>query len=261
MSHKLQDITLYYPDSGTSEVKKRFAGKSHVITDLYVHFLGSYKPPNTSRISVTLGEDYDLMEYAGSILTMYHSPFDADTFWKLSEKEQNQQILDIAHDVTKRCCEKFNWDRDIFETAYQKVLELDFRYEIELKHKLSPNRKNKACLTIEKNGKCAIISALFMNSQGDRINKIELFRLPQHEMFYGAIIKKNKWFGSQFGVSVREGELQILANLESTERVLNFMPKKYTRQQLEKAVNQLTCPEITTSAEFQAWSNGELSTT
>lgn len=258
MSHKLQDITLYYPESGSVELKKKFAGMSHLVTDLYVHFLDSYKPPKTSRISVTLIHDFELMEYVGSILTMYHSPFEIEVFWKLPEQEQKLQILKITHEVTRRCCDKFDWDWRVFETAYKKVIEVDFRYEIELKHKLSPNRKNKACLTLEKNGKCAIISTLFMNLKGERTNKVELFRLPQHEIFYGSIIKRNKWFGNEFGIYDRDGELQILANSKSTERTLKFLPNKYSQQQLEKAVNQLTCPEIDDRDKFEAWVKGEL---
>ncbi|WP_462250996.1 hypothetical protein [Ekhidna sp.] len=259
MSHKLQDITLYYPQSSSAELKKKFAGISHVVTDLYVHFLDSYKPPKTSRISVTLGHDFELINYSGSVLTMYHTPFEGEEFWKLSEQEQKLQILEITHEVTRRCCDKFDWDRNVFETAYKKVIEVDFRYEIELKHKLSPNRKKKACLTLEKNGKCAIISALLMNVKGERINKVELFRLPQNEMFYGTIIKRNKWFGDEFGVYDSDEELQILADSDSTERIVKFFPNKHSQEQLEKVVIRLTCPEINSRAEFEAWIKGELS--
>ncbi len=259
MSHKLQDITLYYPESSDAELKKRFAGISHVVTDLYIHFLDSYKPPKTSRISVKLGYNIELMDYAGSILTMYHSPFDGEAFWELSEQKQKLRILEITHEATRRCCDKFGWDRHVFETAYKKVIGVDFRYEIELKHKLSPNRKKKACLTLEKNGKCAIISALLMNVKGERLNKVELIRLPQHEMFYGTIIKRNKWFGDEFGVYDSDEELQILADIESTERILKFLPNKHSQERLEKAVKQLTCPEINSREEFEAWMKGELS--
>lgn len=259
MSHKLQDITLYYPDSNSRELSKTFSGRSHVVTDLYVHFLNAYKPPKTSRVSVDLGSDNSSMFYFGSILRLYH-PFDKDQFWQLSEIEQKREILEMAHQVALRCCKEYNWDQEVFELAYQKVLEVNFKYEIELKKKLSPNRRQKACLVLEKNERCAIISSLFLNSSDEKLNKVELFRLPQHEMFYGSIIKKSRWFGAEFGISQCEGELRITGNSELTERTVEYLPNKYTQDRLERVLNQLTCSEINTKAEFESWMKGELST-
>ena len=260
MSHKLQDITLYYPDSQNQKLSKTFSGRSHVVTDLYVHFLNAYKPPKTSRVSVELGTDNNSMFYFGSILRLYH-PFDKDQFWQLPEIEQKREILEMAHKVALRCCNEYNWDKEVFEQAYQKVLAVNFRYEIELKKKLSPNRKQKACLVLEKNERCAIISSLFLNSSNERLNKVELFRLPQHEMFYGSIIKKSRWFGIDFGISECEGELRITGNSESTERTVEYLPNNYTQDRLMRALNQLTCPEINSREEYEAWMKGELSTT
>jgi hypothetical protein len=260
MSHKLQDITLYYPDSQNSEQTKTFSGRSHVVTDLYVHFLNSYKPPKTSRVSVELGSNNDNMFYFGSILRLYH-PFNKDQFWELSEAEKKRKILEMTHEVALRCCNNYNWELEVFELAYKKVLDVDFKYEIELKKKLSPNRKQKACLVLEKDERCAIISALFLNLENERTNKVELFRLPQHEMFYGSIIKKARWFGNNFGISQCEGELRITGNAELSNRTVEYLPNKYTQDRLERSLNQLTCPEINSKEEYEAWMKGELSTT
>ena len=75
MSHKLDDITLYYyPKDDTA---KRFAMKQNVVSDLYVNYLNGYKPPKTSRISVTLSNEDRIEFYFGSILTV-NAFFDKD---------------------------------------------------------------------------------------------------------------------------------------------------------------------------------------
>lgn len=253
MSHKLHDISLYYPEGADIKVRRTFNKKAKVISDLYVHYLNSYKPPKTTRVSVELGRpEIKLIGFAGSVLCLNY-PFDAKQYWELSNHEQNQYLLAITHEVGVLCCKEFNWDLNVFNAAHQRVIEANFVYEVELKQKLSKDKKIKACLIVNKIEGCAIISAGFFNKEGRMLKKVELFRAQQHETFYGHALKKHKWIHDHYGITGCDEEVQILASPYSDERVVKFYPNKHSQRKLEKFVNFLTYKEINTSEEFEAW--------
>ena len=77
--------------------------------------------PKTSRISVQLTEKDQIRGYFGSILSA-DAKFDKNNFWKLSDKEQNKVILETVHRVALMCADKYEWDKNVFEKAYQIVV-------------------------------------------------------------------------------------------------------------------------------------------
>ena len=181
MYNKLEDITLYYYPEG--EKAKFFALKHNVISDLYVHYLDGYKPPKTTRISVQLSDSDYIRGYLGSIL-MVEAKFNKDSYWELGDKDKNKVILDTVHRIAMLCVNKYNWDSEVFINAYEKVIQADFIYEIELKKKLSKNKKYKASILIEKNEINALISALFYDNEDNLIKKIELIKTFNWQGFH-----------------------------------------------------------------------------
>jgi len=177
MSHKLYDITLYYYPQG--EIAKQFTVRQNIVSDLYVQYLDSYKPPKTSRISVTLGAEDSAGDYFGSILCP-SAKFDKEAYWKLNDNDKNKNILTTVHRIALLCAEKYNWDKTIFENAYKKVLNNDFKYEIEGKKKLSKDKKHKAAIHLSKNLTCAIILVAFYDKLDNHIKTVELLKSFQH---------------------------------------------------------------------------------
>ena len=130
MSHKLHEIALYYYFDN-DELRKQFTLRQNVVTDLYVYFLNGYKPPKTTRISITLkdkSENINDSIHFGSILNADAS-FDRKTFWAESLANQRQIILDTMHWTILDCADKFNWDKGIFNQAYKKVKESGFVFK------------------------------------------------------------------------------------------------------------------------------------
>ncbi|MEQ9264257.1 MAG: hypothetical protein RLN81_03500 [Balneolaceae bacterium] len=253
MSNKLDDITLYYYPKGDDA--KKFTMKQNVISDLYVQYLNGYKPPRTSRISVELSNEDFLRNYSGSILTV-NAKFDKEKYWELSSIEQNQYILDTTHRIALLCANEYQWDKDIFSQAYEKVKKANFKYEIEGKKKSSSDRKHKAAVLLMKNESYSTISVAFYDKSGKPIKTIELIKSFQHEMFYGSIIKKHKWFNNrEFGLYTTNEELTIRASLDTDLSETSLNPKKSSIKELEGYLRRITYREFNDQKDIIEWMN------
>jgi hypothetical protein len=118
MSWGFNDITLYYYPEG--DAAKEFTLMQNDISSAYIKFLNGYKPTGTTRISVELGEEDDVRFYTGSILTV-QAAFNATAFWLLDDLSKRTMILDTINRVACLCAVKYNWKKEIFESAYSKT--------------------------------------------------------------------------------------------------------------------------------------------
>jgi len=253
MSRQLGDITIYYY-SGTID-EKIFNGIQNMVSDLYIEFLRGYKPPKTSRITISISKEDYVGNYYGSILSA-SAVFDADTFWLLKENQQFRVILETIHRIALLCADKYGWDKEVFIKAYDEVLAVDFKYEIEGKSKLSNDRQHKASVLVEKDVKCAIISVVFYDKQDDRIKKVELLKSFQHQIFYGGIIKRYKWFSNrEFGIYTKDEEIILKASLDNDIPIKIIHPKTKDKEALEGELRRITYKEINTKEDLIKWAN------
>jgi hypothetical protein len=242
MSHKLDDITLYYYPKG--EIAKNFTLRQNMVSDLYVQFLNKYKPKGTSRISVELSDEDRVRGYFGSIL-LVDAKFNKEDYWKRNDFEQNKVILDTIHRIATLCADEYNWDKDVFQNAYVKVIESNFNFKVELKRKLSKTKRYYASISIVKDVEKAMIFCSFYNSDQELINKVKLIDTFQHEMFYGGIVNNNKWFSDEeFGLYTKGEELIIKAFVNQKEPQINIIPKVNNREEIEGYLKRMTYAEI-----------------
>lgn len=255
MSHKLYDITLY--GGGNDQASnKEFALKCNLVSGLYVECLGKYKPPKTSRISVTLGNVDEVGGYFGSILHAW-AKFDKELYWQSENLTRNKIILDTVHRIALLCAKKLDWNIDVFQNAYNKVLQLDYKYRIELKSKMSKNRKYKAAIMVKKDEKIAYIWVNFYTPDNVCIKSVELLKSFPHDFFYEDAIKKNKWISdSEFGLYLLDGSLIIKASLENDkpETIINPINKD-TKEEIKGYLRRLTYREINSQQDIVDWMN------
>ncbi|TGE20165.1 hypothetical protein [Hymenobacter elongatus] len=141
MSHKLYDIALYYEPM--DEQSTIFARRQNAISALYVYNLNGYKPQSTSRISVTLADKDLIIGYMSSSVLSVYAHFDKFAYWQKSAEEQNLIIIDTIHRIALASAEKYNWNKEILEQAYQKTLAANFKYA-EGKIKISKDKKTQS---------------------------------------------------------------------------------------------------------------------
>jgi hypothetical protein len=242
MYNKLYDITLYYFPEG--EKAKIFTLKHNVISDLYVQYLNGYKPPKTSRISVQLSDSDYIRGYFGSILNV-DAKFDKKGYWDLVDEAKNKVILDTIHRIALLCADKYDWDTDVFSQAYDKVIQADFIYKIELDRKLSKDKKHKASILIEKKETNALISVLIYDKEDYLIKKIELLQTFNWQGFHIPIVRKFKWFdNNSFGLSISNDQLILKAYLDKDKPEILINPKDRSRDELKGTLREITYREF-----------------
>ncbi|WP_315815076.1 hypothetical protein [Paraflavitalea speifideaquila] len=68
----------------------------------------------------------------------------------MDKDARNLYILNVIQAAVLQCCEVYNWDRSVFENAYQEVLNGNFNFIIPYPAKQSKDRKKTAHICIEK---------------------------------------------------------------------------------------------------------------
>jgi hypothetical protein len=257
MSHKLYDITLYYYFENDA-LKKQFALRQNVVSALYVYFLDGYKPPKTTRISITLKDkEAKLNEpiHFGSILNA-DALIDRENFWAASVENQKQTILDTIHKTTLGCAAKLGWNKEIFNQAYTKVKEANYVFKVETNSKLSPDRKTKAKLEIEKLEEKTIIRSNFYNSEDKLLMTIKLFESFNHEMFYERLVRNFKWFNNkEFGVYLKNEELKIIGDISTAQSKTIIEPKQNSREAIEGILRYILYRNLETDKDIVEWAN------
>ena len=120
----LHDITLY-DQFHPAEGQRQFQHRANYVSSLYHKCLHGYKPPRTSRISITLIPEQRLPRawMAGSVAVMdeyAHAP----TYDALPDPAKLRYLLERLHEAVGHLCRAFPWDEAVFEQAYQQVQEL-----------------------------------------------------------------------------------------------------------------------------------------
>ncbi|HEX8024482.1 hypothetical protein [Mucilaginibacter sp.] len=253
MGYGFYDITLYCHSENSNN--KDLAIRNNLISDLYIDFLNGYKPTGTTRISVDIGNEDYIRGYFGSILHV-EAIFNEKEYWLSSPENQNKIILDTIHRIIIFCAEKYGWDKAVFDSAYNKVIECGFIYKKELKRKLSKDRKHQASLLLEKNGDSATISVNFYDLKGDLLKSIELLKSFHHAMFYGKIIANNKWFNNlEFGIHTKNQEVVIKASLEKQGSETVISPGTNALEELEGYLRRITYREFADRSDLVNWAN------
>ena len=121
---RFTDITLYdefYPAEG----QRQFQQRANYVSSLYRQCLHGYKPPKTTRISITLvaNQQPPYPSMAGSVACIYQ-PVHPPTYDALPDPAKGRYLVDRLHDAVGHLCQAFPWDVAVFEQAYQQVQEL-----------------------------------------------------------------------------------------------------------------------------------------
>ena len=208
MGHPLDDITIYY--YGRKKIQPleeiKIQRKLNYISDYYHTNLNGYKPPKTSRICLEMypvrGRNHPI--YFGSICS-YHFEFDEEKFLSFSSTEKNHYILELIHHALLELIDLYNWDREKFITAYQKILDIDFKFEKNYPEKQSRDRKNVANAFVTKTEDTSKLSIQIAGKEGSNITKPLLS--SKNWFWYDSIYtlaKACKWINSSaYGFSER----------------------------------------------------------
>jgi hypothetical protein len=221
MGAPFSDITLYTQTAnavGTPEYIEQVSLQNFV-SDLYVQNMNGYKPPKTSRITIqpAFHNIWNRTWKTGSIIAI--APFfSLDTYLSLDKKGKLKYTLDLIQSATLPLSDEYGWDKNVFENAYNKVLESDFTFKIDFPTKQSRDKKKTANLVVEKTE--TITSVYVKIKTGDSVITKKLFdkkNLWSYDCIY-ILARHNKWFDTgRFGIAYGKGKIDIWYSLDKNQ--------------------------------------------
>ncbi|QJX47458.1 hypothetical protein HMJ29_11120 [Hymenobacter taeanensis] len=198
---RLTDLTLhdqFHPAEG----QRQFQHRANYVSDLYQQFLHGYKPPNTSRISITLvAEQKPTQAWIVGSVAVLDQYAHAPTYDALSDPAKLSFLLDRLHEAVGNLCRAFHWDEAVFDHAYHQVQKQRFVFRFEFPEKVTRDGKKRAHLLLEKTLTHSRLSAC-LDAGGSTV-RATLYEGPNrwwYDPVY-ALTKRGKWItNDQFGV-------------------------------------------------------------
>lgn len=221
MGASFSDITLYMPtahEHGSDEYIRE-TRLNNFVSDLYVRHMNGYKPPRATRITIQPAyfETWDRTWKNGSLFSI--APyFDLERFGKLDKAGKCMYVLEIIHESCVTLSLEHGWNRSIFENAYARVLNDDFRFHFEYPQKKSRDRKKTAKLIMSKDEFFTTVSVRI--EMEDRSIQKALFN-KENEYWYDAayiLTKHGSWLDNlRFGIRHKPWDFEIWYSLEKDE--------------------------------------------
>lgn len=204
MGAPLYDIAIYYDGNVIKDAPDDWDFRKTVnyIADFYHDRLNGYKPKKTGRICIHLGpaKNWDAPNYSGAVCS-YDNIINENKYLSLSKKEKYRYILDLLHSTVTEIADTYNWDRSVFNDAYNHILESDFTFEKHYPEKRSKDKKHQGQVILTKTEDRSTLSVLIKS--GD-ITKREILLEKRNWYWYDstyALAKNAKWLdNSSFGL-------------------------------------------------------------
>jgi len=156
-------------------------------------------------------------------------------------KLRKKEILDTLHHSILMMCDKFNFDKTPFDTAYQKVIENNFEYRnVMNKMASAKNRQHKAGIEVDLKEDGAQINVLFTNKNSQPVVRRELIKLKADYYFINQLINKGKWLDNErYMVSDKNEVANFIAQLNSDKVELQICPRNTTTEQVLERIEGL----------------------
>ncbi len=223
MGRPFGDITLYIPTPYSNESPEYWEERSlyNFISDLYVRKMNGYKPPKATRVCIQPAYFgiWDRTWKNGSIFSIA-CEFVRDRYETLDKHGKYHYILDMIQEAMTKLSDEHNWDRIVFENAYQELIKCDFLFAIDYPKKMSRDGCKQANLRVEKTETTTFAYALI--EAGGSTKKIKLFE-KRNSFWYDCIYplaQHSKWIDlNRFGIFYSKGLIEISYSL-ADEKVL-----------------------------------------
>lgn len=253
MRYGFSDITIYQSDKDIEN--SDFINRNALISARYIDFLEGYKPKGVTRISVQIDTEDEVRTKFGSILHVAVK-FNKEGYLNGTQEKRNLIILDTIHHAAMLGAEKIEWDKNVLELAYNRVLSGGFIYRKETSKKKAQNKQHQASLLVEKNGNSTIISAIFYGMDGQQLKTVKLIETFHNSISFSQLLKNNKWFNDhEFGIHMAKRQIQIKASYNKQNPETVFSPVDIPIEELEGYLRRITYRTFANRFEYVEWAN------
>ncbi|MGN6417377.1 MAG: hypothetical protein ACTHMC_07795 [Pseudobacter sp.] len=218
MGAPFTDITLYGPTRYPREDPRHAeeTALANYVSDLYVWNMNGYKPVGATRICIQPAF-YGIWKgpnKLGSVVSVA-TEFNHDQYEAADKTGRYHYVLELIHKVMLELSDEYNWDKSVFENAYNSVIRENFRFAVNYPVKHSKDRKKKGCLRIEKT---ETIASLFVHIETENGNiDIKIFDKKNFHWDDATyqFAKNQKWFNNDaFGFSWSNATIVVYYSIE-----------------------------------------------
>ena len=218
MGRPFSDITLYIPTPYSNETPQYWEETSlhNFVSDLYVVKMHRYKPPKATRVCIQPGY-FGIWEHTwknGSIFSIA-CEFLRNKYESLDKRGKYRYILGMIQEAMIQLSNEHQWDKSVFERAYQEVIDCDFIFSIDFPKKMSRDRSRHANIRVEKTE--TLTFAYVIIETASSIKKIKLFE-KRNNYWYDCVYplaQHSKWIDlDKFGISFSKGGVEAFYSME-----------------------------------------------
>ncbi|KNF08183.1 hypothetical protein CLPU_9c00790 [Gottschalkia purinilytica] len=173
-----------------------FNNETRCIASLYSRLLPKFKTDNIQRIIIECVEDKlkttDIRQVDKYIHVQVE--FDSYKYFSVSKHERKKMILNVLQRGIYLMANENNWDKQIFQDTYQKIIDLDYQNTYIYKRKRSPNRQYICSIICKHEISYFDIYLEIKNIKEDKvIRKERLVRKDPHELIYSMYLGNLYW--------------------------------------------------------------------
>lgn len=224
MATSFNDISLYLETAHPTHSSEYWEETSlqNYISDLYVRKIHGYKPPNVTRVTMDAShyKEWGRPWKTGS-LVLVAPRFVYDHFLSLDKQGKYQYILDVIQEGMTQLIKEYNWDRDVFERAYQEMIDCNFAFKIDYPAKQSKDKKKVAYLSVEKT---ETVTSIFVTIIKDGETKKVKLCDKENRWIYDEVYqwsKYAKWFDAdRFGIAYKEASMELSYSISEDQVTL-----------------------------------------
>jgi hypothetical protein len=235
-------------------IQTKYGRDALFISRLYSQFLSDVKIDNLRKISIEIIESPDkahiIPTHKLTKVCVLYKHLDLSFLNEIKQESTlHEFFLDFVLESMMELSEKFQWPKDKFRYAYNKVIESKFINEfVLLSQKYSNDKRYGASIIVNsKKENVSIILELNDKNQIDQTRRIELAKIVYYKDDFSNIVHKIKWVSNcELIISNKDEEINFKFSVQDEIPEMFLTPKihteKYLRDEL-KLLNPNTSKE------------------
>lgn len=173
----------------------QFDNQTRGVLALYTRLFSKYKTNDCKIIVFSLVKkitDSRLLNFDG--IYELQIQYDYDEFFNLSVYDKKRETLEILKKGLDIIIEQKQWNKSLFDEAYNKVIEVDYSNQWKWKKTImSPTKEYSSIVFCENKVESFDISIIIYNKKGEELKREKVLSLIPQELVFNIYLGDLKW--------------------------------------------------------------------
>lgn len=195
----LKDIALELEYVSDKDKEFLFRKQTRCISALYGRTLVKYKTQECWKVLIRCVEETgeSKISTVGGVCEV-RVDFNMKNFFSANEYEKKKYALEVLKKGIDIVVKEKQWDKSVFDDAYNKVIELDYVNNWVWKKSLkSPTKEYIAEVFCEHNVESFDISLIIKLPNGNEVKRVKIISETPHEFVYSNHLGQLKWLSPE----------------------------------------------------------------